>query len=282
MRRDNQVKSSGFPWGLLLLLSTVLMQLVVVSLWFVPQYTLVIIIMWLLLSILGMGVIWILDPCHYSQWLTPWVTQTASERYQLIAQELRRFAQFTPVVMRVSHSPALAYAIGAQSKGAMIGLDETFLDAMKPQEVEAIIAHEMGHIALGHTQQLTLLQAALMPLLLPIAAVGAIILGVGRRQQTRRVFFTFMSVSPHILLPLTSVTVMMLMRHWEYAADRYAANLVGKPTVLATLRCLHGVFMPEVSWNQVTAFDDRRLQRWLRPFTTHPSIPQRITALWRQ
>lgn len=283
MRPCNQVKHTVIPWALGLFMATVYLQMAIILQWLFPHVVGKAFLTAVLLTSFSMVVTWFMHPLQFSRWLMPWRMVKASEQYQVIAQALSRRARLTPpVLMGVSHSPALAYAIGAQPQRSLLGLDEAFLSAMKPQEVEAIIAHEMGHIVLGHTRQLTLLQGALVLLIVPLAALGAGVAGLLRGHWARPVFFSLLSVLPYLLLPLTSLFVMLVMRRWEYAADRYAADLVGKPAVLATLRCLHGVFMPENSWNQVTAFDDRRMQRLLRPFTSHPSIPQRITALWRQ
>ena len=125
--------------------------------------------------------------------------------------------------------------------------------------------------------------AALLPLIFPLAFIlgGLVEIFSGGRAWFGIRSRQLLSVLPYVVFPLTSLLVMMLMRQWEFAADKAAAQLVGKEKILATLRCLHGVFMPGANWNQLTAFDQQGFRRIYNFFSTHPSIPQRITALWR-
>lgn len=237
------------------------------------------------LGMLGMLIAWRISPAWLGRILPVSSNMISkSELYQQRTQQLaRRSSLPVPEVHAVNQSGVLACAMGGARRRALIRLDADFLQAMTAEETDAILAHELGHIALGHTAQLTLLQSALLPVLLLPALLPGLIMCLlwWRHRSLVHDVRSALSVLPYVIFPLTSLLVMIMMRRWEYAADRFAARLVGKSAVLATLRCLHGVLMPEASWSQLTAFRQERLHWLYSRISTHPTIPQRITALWR-
>jgi heat shock protein HtpX len=269
----------------LLLLATVYLQLGLWCQWLPAGLTPVVFGVLLIASTLGMLLAYWSTPAGLFS-LMPMrpVVGIRHPAWHLSLARLARQLKITPPQLHQATSPlAVAFALGGSIQRSAIVLEEEFVSALTQEEVDAILAHELCHIALGHTWRLTLLQGALIPLLFPLALIlgGILELVSGRRAWFGSTAHKLLSGLPYLFFPLTSLLVMMLMRRWEFAADKAAAQLVGKENILATLRCLHGVFMPDANWNQLTAFEQRRFRRLFNYFSTHPSIPQRITTLWR-
>ncbi|MBI3560224.1 MAG: M48 family metalloprotease [Gammaproteobacteria bacterium] len=234
-----------------------------------------------LLSALGLVLGWKQAPHPYLHGVpTALLAEATPTLYQAQLKRLALQAKLpTPQVQTtVPPTAGLVMAIGTVRQ-AIIVVDAHFLAAFSEAEVSAILAHEVGHIALGHTTQLALLQTALLPLFSPLVLIITALIDVPRRRRMgvgTTASRVWQGLS-YLVLPLTNLLVLVQMRRWEYAADRYAVGLVGKTAMLATLRCLHGIFMPEVSWGQISAFH----APWRQRISTHPSLPQRIMALWR-
>jgi len=269
--------------GLLLLLGTLYLQL---ALWcqLLPHGMQVGVLSGLIImSFIGLALVSGVAPGHLVRYLPllPSGMPATSPYQQRLLTLCSRARLPVPQLQFTATAGSLAYAIGSTPQRSMIALEESFLNALSVDEVDAILAHELGHISLGHSAQLTLLHGAVLPLMLPLAGLFAVVSGGLRRRFAVPVLRGALLLLPYVFLPLTSLLVLFCMRRWEYAADRFAVELVGKSAVLATLRSLHGVFMPEASWSQLTAFNERGLHRLFKQFSTHPSIPQRITALWR-
>lgn len=285
----NQIclKFSRQPSGsFLLLLVPLYLQLGLWCLLLPARLSIAVFIVLVALSLLGMVLAYKSSPQTLLALMPvqqPVVAISATAWQQSLARLAQQLQIATPRLYKTVPSLAIAFALGGSRQRTTIVLDEEFMAALTQQEVDAILAHELCHIAQGHTWQLTLLQAALLPLLLPLAFIigGSVDVLSGRRRWFGMTSRKLLSGLPYVFFPLTSLVVMRLMRRWEFAADKAAAHLVGKDKILATLRCLHGVFMPEANWNQLTAFDQKRFRRFYNFFSTHPSIPQRITALWR-
>lgn len=284
--KQNCLKFSQQPFGnFLMMLATLYVQLGLWCLLLPAGWGAVIFVVLVAMSLLGLALVYWSSPRRLLALLPmPPVVAIRNVAWQVsLARLAQRLHIATPQLDKATSPLAIAFALGGSRRRTTIVLEEEFMAALTQQEVDAILAHELCHIAQGHTWQLTLLQAAFLPLLLPISFIigGSVEILSGGRAWFGMTSRKLLSGLPYVFFPLTSLLVIMLMRRWEYAADNAAAQLVGKENILATLRCLHGVFMPGANWNQLTAFDQHRLRRVCNFFSTHPSIPQRITALWR-
>ena len=159
--------------------------------------------------------------------------------------------------------------------------------SLTQDEIEAVLAHEICHIARGHASILTFVQGMTVGITMPIALLLSTFLGLFTRfSHFRRRLIKLNSLVLFLSFPLTSLFVMLVTRQWEYEADRCAAEMVGEQQYLQVLRCLHGSFfqhpnlLSRSTW--LPSKDSHVLSQWLkRPISglSHPSLAQRINAL---
>ena len=173
-----------------------------------------------------------------------------------------------------------AFALGDAGAGGVVFLHEQVLAHLTQDEVESVLAHELSHLAAGHATLMTFLQGMTAPLIAPAATLAGLFMSMlfGMR-GVRQHFLQVYHVLSVLLFPLTSLLIALMMRHWEYAADRQASRLVGKAKYIAALQCLHGSFFQHpdlLSYSAGQATPDADKEQWA---LSHPSLKQRIHAL---
>lgn len=175
-----------------------------------------------------------------------------------------------------------AFAIGSSWQGAVIVLSEGLVHGLKPEELEAVLAHEISHIANGDVQTLSMLQA--VPGLfieLPARSIDRFVAvclpGYREGGNVYLACFVLLQLAGGWL---TSLLVMYYSRLCEYRADRQATSLVGKNRMISALRCLE-VMTATARSQQLPAFgiSDRLKSRCIQLFNSHPSLPERLQAL---
>ena len=185
-------------------------------------------------------------------------------------------------------SPVMnAFATGARRDSALVAVSSGLLQGMEPSEVQAVLGHEMTHVANGDMVTLTLLQGVLNTFVIFLArVVGTVIdsaIGGQREQRSGGGLFYFATV---IVLQivfgvLATLIVMAFSRHREYRADAGGAHLAGRHNMIAALRELQrteGAALP----GQLRAFgiaDGRVRGLMSRLFMSHPQLEDRIAAL---
>ena len=180
-----------------------------------------------------------------------------------------------------------AFALDSIFGRGYVLLHGHIFSTLTQDEIEAVLAHEICHIAKGHASILTFVQGMTVVMTIPIALLFTICLGLFTRfKHFRRRLIKFNSLVLVLSFPLTSLLVMLVTRQWEYEADRCAAEMVGKQQYLQVLRCLHGSFfqhpnlLSRSTW--LPSNDTNVVSKWLkRPISglSHPSLVQRINAL---
>lgn len=172
-----------------------------------------------------------------------------------------------------------AFAIGDLRGKGIIVLQQDIFRQLTQDEIEAVLAHELGHIQLRHAVVLTMLQAicivAVLPLLLLVSAFIALIYGT---RKFRSIFLVLQSLFILVLFPLPAILIAVVTRCWEYDADRVAAGMIGKERYIAALRCLHGSFFQHPNLLGATSLAGARVNKegWA---LSHPGLMQRINAL---
>ncbi len=179
-----------------------------------------------------------------------------------------------------------AFALDSIFGRGYVLLHGHILSSLTQDEIEAVLAHEICHIAKGHASILTFVQGMTVGVTMPIALLLNVCLGIFTRfRHFRRRLIKLNSLILFLSFPITSLFIMLVTRQWEYEADHCAAGIVGKQQYLQVLRCLHGSFfqhpnlLSRSSWLPGNA---NVLSQWLkRPVSrlSHPSLAQRIKAL---
>ncbi len=175
-----------------------------------------------------------------------------------------------------------AFATGASKNSALVAVSTGLLQAMDRRQVEAVLGHEVAHIANSDLVTLTLIQGVVNTFVMFLARV------VG--YAIDRVVLKNDSASPGIGYSITvlaldivfgllaSVIVAWFSRHREFRADAGAAKLMGSPdAMISALRVLGGMGQSQLPSN-MRAFGISG-GGMMKLFSTHPPIEKRIEAL---
>ncbi len=176
-----------------------------------------------------------------------------------------------------------AFATGANKNNALVAVSSGLLNAMTKQEAEAVIGHEIAHVANGDMVTLALIQGVVNTFVMFLSRViGHTVDRVVFKNENGHgpAFFVTMIVAELILGVLASIIVMWFSRQREFRADRGGASLAGRGAMIAALQRLqmaHSGPLPE----KMAAFGiaGGSPQGWKRLFMTHPPLEERIEAL---
>jgi heat shock protein HtpX len=177
-----------------------------------------------------------------------------------------------------------AFATGARRNSALVAVSSGLLRGMKQDEVEAVLAHEISHVANGDMVTLTLVQGVVNTFVIFLSRiVGHIVDRVVLKNDRGYGIGYFLSVLVAQLLLgiLASVIVMWVSRHREFRADAGSAGLVGKQPMINALARLdrsQPAALPQAL--QAFGISGKRSSSGLtRLFLSHPPIAERIAAL---
>ena len=178
--------------------------------------------------------------------------------------------------------PPNAFATGAFRDSALVAVSSGLLQSMSREEVEAVLGHEVAHVANGDMVTLTLIQGVLNTFVFFLSRVVGFIVDKAVFRTERGVgpgFYITMIVSQIVFGIIASMIVAWFSRYREFRADRGSADLLGSPrpmiAALSRLGQLQGGGLPDA----VKAFGINSSSGLVQMFATHPPIEQRIAAL---
>jgi len=176
-----------------------------------------------------------------------------------------------------------AFATGASRNNALVAVSTGLLRQMTDSEVEAVLAHEVTHIANGDMITMTLLQGVLNTFVLLLSRVlGQIIdRAVFRSRGYGPGYFVTVIVLQLVLGVLASIIVMAFSRWREFRADAGGARLAGRSKMIAALERLRRSQQPGELPEAVEAFGVRGRAGlgFKRLFMSHPPLEERIAVL---
>jgi heat shock protein HtpX len=176
-----------------------------------------------------------------------------------------------------------AFATGASRNAALVAVSSGLIERMNRQEIEAVLGHEMTHVANGDMVTLALLQGVLNTFVIFLSRIiGNIVDRAVFRDQDGRGIGSFLTVIVCQLLLgiLASMIVMWFSRRREFRADRGGAQLAGTGSMIAALEELKRVHEP-LPAQQFSAFGiaGGGARGLARLFMSHPPLDERIAAL---
>jgi heat shock protein HtpX len=186
-----------------------------------------------------------------------------------------------PEVGIFSHSSPNAFATGWNKNNALVAVSTGLLDAMPKNEVEAVLAHEVSHVANGDMVTMTLIQGVVNTFVVFLSRIIGHVVDrvVFRVERGHGPAFWIVSFIAEILLGLfATVIVMWFSRYREFKADAGAAKLAGNHNMIAALQRLQSFKgAPELP-DEMAAFaiNAGKVQAI---FSSHPPLEQRIKAL---
>jgi heat shock protein HtpX len=173
-----------------------------------------------------------------------------------------------------------AFATGARRNAALVAVSSGLLQRMGRQQVEAVLGHEMTHVANGDMVTLTLVQGVVNTFVIFLSRV---IGGFLSRSEDGRGggYFVTVIVLQLVFGILANMIVMWFSRHREFRADRGGAQLAGRDNMIGALEDLKQVHEPLPS-QQFAAFGiaEGPVGGGIkRLFMSHPPLDERIAAL---
>ena len=179
-------------------------------------------------------------------------------------------------------SPAMnAFATGASKNNALMAVSQGLLDNMAQGEIEAVVGHEMSHIANGDMVTMALIQGVVNTFVVFLSRiVGHVVDRVILKNESGHGigYFVSVMVAQVVLSILASTIVMYFSRQREFIADTGGADLAGHHNMINALKRL-GQVEPEALPEQMAAFGINDKGGIMALFSSHPPIEDRILAL---
>lgn len=202
-------------------------------------------------------------------------------------QRMAKEAEIGMPELAVYDSPDMnAFATGMKKNDALVAVSTGLLQNMSKDEVEAVLAHEITHVACGDMVTLSLIQGVLNTFVIFLSRIAANIISnflSGDEEGEGLGFFGYMAVTIALELVLglfASIIVMWFSRKREFTADKGAAYLTSKDKMVGALMRLQAHHEPSHLPDQVAAFGIRSKKGGMANlFRSHPPLEERIAAL---
>ena len=177
-----------------------------------------------------------------------------------------------------------AFATGANRNNALVAVSSGLLRGMSQREAEAVLAHEVSHVANGDMVTLTLIQGVVNTFVVFLSRVIGYTVDkvVFKTERGHGPAFMITTIVAQLVLGiLASMIVMWFSRYREIRADAGGANLAGRENMIGALeRLRHGHSTPLPDSMQALGISTEKKPGGLaRLFMTHPPLEERIAAL---
>jgi heat shock protein HtpX len=175
-----------------------------------------------------------------------------------------------------------AFATGANRNSALVAVSTGLLHRMKRNEVEAVLGHEVAHIANGDMVTLTLIQGVVNTFVIVLSRlIGRFIDQVVFRNErgSGPGFFISVMVCQLVLGILASIIVFWFSRQREFRADSGGASLAGRGNMIAALESLKASTPGQLPEHMQAFGISAGPGRFGRLFMSHPPLEERIAAL---
>ncbi|RKS87054.1 heat shock protein [Orbus hercynius] len=177
-----------------------------------------------------------------------------------------------------------AFATGARRDHSLVAVSTALLESMSQDEAEAVIAHEISHIANGDMVTMTLLQGVLNTFVIFISRILASVVVQAMSERNRgmstMVYFLIVMVFEFVFGILASLITMWFSRRREFYADAGSAKIVGTQKMIAALERLKVSYEPKEDVS-IMAFciNGVKKAKMSELFMSHPPLDKRIEAL---
>ncbi|MGB5397481.1 MAG: protease HtpX [Gammaproteobacteria bacterium] len=216
------------------------------------------------------------------------ITTPQNKSQQWLLQTVRRQAEMAGIGMpevAIYNSPDVnAFATGMNKNKALVAVSSGLIENMKMDEAEAVLAHEVSHVANGDMVTLALVQGVVNTFVIFFSRVVGHVVDrvVFKTERGYGPAYYITSIVAQIVFGiLASAIVMYFSRVREYRADAGGARLAGRQKMIAALQRLQSIHQPAHLPEQLAAFGiNASVGGGLRKlFMTHPPLEERIAAL---
>lgn len=217
------------------------------------------------------------------------IENPANETEIWLVETVKRQAQKDgigmPEVGIFNSSSPNAFATGMSRNKALVAVSTGLLENMRRNEVEAVLGHEVSHVANGDMITMMLLQGILNAFVIFFSRViGYAISAAMRSDNDRGGYglgqFIGTLIAQILLGFLAAMIISKFSRYREFHADKGGANLAGKQNMIDALKALRRDSQPEDLKGEFAAFGiSGRRSNFMQLFATHPPLEDRIEAL---
>lgn len=175
-----------------------------------------------------------------------------------------------------------AFATGAFKNDSLVAVSTGLMQSMNRQEVEAVLAHEVGHIANGDMVTLTLIQGVVNTFVFFLSRVVGYFVDRVILKNDRDVglgFYITSFVCEILFGAIAMVVVAWFSRQREFRADAASADLLGSTTPMVNALARLGGLQPGALPQSVASSGITNKSGFMALFSTHPPIEARIAAL---
>ncbi|MEW8087915.1 MAG: protease HtpX [Candidatus Thiodiazotropha endolucinida] len=208
-----------------------------------------------------------------------------NEAEQWLVNTIERQAQQAkigmPEVGVFDHASPNAFATGWNKNSALVAVSTGLLQQMNRDEVEAVLGHEVSHVANGDMVTLSLIQGVVNTFVVFLSRVIGHTVDriVFKTERGYGPAFFIVSMIAEFVLGILAMTIVMWFSRWrEFRADRGGAELAGREKMIAALRRLQQAHEPESLPDEIAALaiSAGKVQKL---FASHPPLESRIRAL---
>ncbi|ANE77508.1 protease HtpX [Dickeya solani] len=221
------------------------------------------------------------------------IEQPRDETERWLLDTVRTQSQQVGIAMpqvAIYHAPDInAFATGARRDSSLVAVSTGLLQNMSRDEAEAVIAHEISHIANGDMVTMTLVQGVVNTFVIFISRIIAQIVTSflsGNRDDSEESSngnpLVYMAVSMVLELLfgiLASIITMWFSRYREFHADAGSAKLVGREKMIAALQRLKTSYEPQEAGSMMAFCINGKSKSLSELFMSHPPLDKRIEAL---
>ncbi|PZL88798.1 protease HtpX [Pantoea sp. ARC270] len=221
------------------------------------------------------------------------IEQPRNETERWLIETIGRQAQQAGIAMpqvAIYHAPDInAFATGARRNASLVAVSTGLLQNMSRDEAEAVLAHEVSHIANGDMITMTLIQGVVNTFVIFVSRILAQIAAgfmSGNRDDGEEssngnplVYFAVSMVLELVFGILASIITMWFSRHREFHADAGSAKLVGREKMIAALQRLKTSYEPQEPSSMMAFCINGKGKSFSELFMSHPPLDKRIEAL---
>ena len=210
--------------------------------------------------------------------------QTEQWLVSLVSKQAKEAGIGMPEVGIFQTNDPNAFATGMNRNNALVAVSTGLLQAMSKDEVEAVVGHEISHVANGDMITMALMQGVVNTFVYFFASIIGHFVdrAILKNEQGHGMgYFVTQMIAQIALSFLASMLVMWFSRYREFHADAGGARLAGKEKMIAALRALQRAHSPEDLPGQLAAFGING-GGVKKMFMSHPPLEERIAALQKQ
>jgi len=213
------------------------------------------------------------------------ITSPEGAHEQWLVATVRRLADKAGIGMpevAVYKGEPNAFATGAFKNSSLVAVSTGLLESMSREEVEAVLGHEITHVANGDMVTLTLIQGVLNTFVFFLSRVVGFIVDKAVFRTERGIglgYYVTVMACQIVFGILASIIVFWFSRQREFRADAGSAQLLGTPRPMIGALTRLGSMQPGALPQSIATAGVNGSRGWAALFSSHPPIEERIAAL---